>query len=373
MKIIFYSDSLEYGGAEKYLNDIVSGFCSEKNKLYVVCSTFKAFGEAEKKTGVEIIKIRPKSVFDFLSFLQLLIFFLKISPDIVFINFRNTFSCQHGAIAAFFAFRKTIGFLHAAELPNKCEKIGVLLRRFIAQNLFSRIGRLICTSKYVADIAISTYKCNPDKVRKIYHGVEQKPLSSLFIKAFINDYDLYNKKIIVCVSRLAPEKGLEVLIVSFKKVLEKIPDAMLIIVGAGSLLYDLRALALSLMIADSVLFLGFREDVQNFIEMSDVVVVPSLNESLSYAVLEAMMQTKPIIATRVGGIPEVIIENCGLLVPPNNAAKLSDEIINLLYDNKKAMELAINGHKRGLSCFSKDKMFYEIKKCVNEFIERGML
>ena len=85
MKIIFYSDSLEYGGAEKYLNDIVSGFCSEKNKLYVVCSTFKAFGEAEKKTGVEIIKIRPKSVFDFLSFLQLLIFFLKISPDIVFI------------------------------------------------------------------------------------------------------------------------------------------------------------------------------------------------------------------------------------------------------------------------------------------------
>ena len=118
---------------------------------------------------------------------------------------------------------------------------------------------------------------------------------------------------------------------------------------------------------DSVLFTGFQMDVSEIIATFDVAVLPSFFEGMGRVLLEAMAMEKPVVASRVGGIPDLVEHGVnGLLVSPGDVLELSNAIEKIVRDKKLALEMSKKGRKRITEQFSADAMVQSIEKVYNE-------
>lgn len=153
-------------------------------------------------------------------------------------------------------------------------------------------------------------------------------------------------RIIVCVGRISREKGQKILLHSFREVLEQRPQTFLLLVGDGPDRKDLERSAYEWGIHHRVIFLGFRNDISHLLEQADLMAMPSLTEGLPTAILEAFACKLPVIATSVGGVPEIVLNGkTGLLVPPGDPAALRDVILRCLDDIDKVKTLGIRANK----------------------------
>ncbi|HEX8940922.1 MAG TPA: glycosyltransferase, partial [Candidatus Limnocylindrales bacterium] len=146
-------------------------------------------------------------------------------------------------------------------------------------------------------------------------------------------------------ARLEHEKGHPTLLDAWPTVLRAVPDASLLVVGEGSQREALEAQAEALGITSRVVFTGRRDDMPEVTAALDVAVLPSYREAQGLTILEAMALGRPVVASQVGGIPEMIEDGAtGLLVPPHDADALAAAIIRLLLDHPYADTLARAGH-----------------------------
>ena len=151
--------------------------------------------------------------------------------------------------------------------------------------------------------------CQPEEVRNRYS---------------IKDGD----KLVGVIGRLSPEKGQAVFLHAFKKVVEKVPFAKAIIIGDGQEKERLMNFCSDNGLRDKVIFSGYQNNIANFYQIMDLLVLPSFSEGLPNVILEAMAFKIPVIATSVGGVPEVITDGLnGLLVPPGNSDLMAEKII----------------------------------------------
>jgi len=200
--------------------------------------------------------------------------------------------------------------------------------------------------------------------------------------------------VVGCVARLEPEKGHTTLLEAWPLVLEAVPDARLLLVGEGSRCEALRAQAESLGLMGEpcegdacvgtlyarpgarVLFTGRRDDVPSITGALDVAVLPSHHEAQGLVILEAMALARPVVATRVGGISEMVEhEVTGLLVPPRDPAALAAAIVRLLQDRAAAEAFARAGHDLVHERFCIERMVADISAIYEEgagvWAERG--
>jgi glycosyltransferase involved in cell wall biosynthesis len=141
------------------------------------------------------------------------------------------------------------------------------------------------------------------------------------------------EKIIVAIGRLSPEKGLDILLAAYARQFGSDRGVRLILVGDGPELVELKSLAGRLGIAEQVLFAGFSADVAGYYAAADLFVMSSHTEGFPMALLEAMAWGLPVLATAVGGIPDIIQDGKdGCLVPPGDEERLSAAMGHLLGD-----------------------------------------
>ena len=184
-------------------------------------------------------------------------------------------------------------------------------------------------------------------VSLIYNGVDlqrynhQQPCCTLHDEYRIPE----DAPIVGVVARLEAEKGHRTLIDAWPEVLAAVPNAWLLVVGEGSERDALEAEAASLGVNGRIVFTGRREDVPAVTAALDVAVLPSYREAQGLSVLEAMALSRPVVASNVGGIPEMIEDGVtGLLVPPNDCDALAAALIKLLTDHPYADMIARRGH-----------------------------
>jgi glycosyltransferase involved in cell wall biosynthesis len=147
------------------------------------------------------------------------------------------------------------------------------------------------------------------------------------------------------VGRLELEKGHPTLLEAWPLVLEACPSAYLLIVGEGSRLDALHDIARTQGIEHHVVFTGRRDDIPAVTAAFDVAVLPSYREAQGLTILEAMALSRPVVASNVGGIPEMIEDGVtGLLVPPQDPPALAGAIVRLLNDHQLADVLGRAGH-----------------------------
>jgi glycosyltransferase involved in cell wall biosynthesis len=176
------------------------------------------------------------------------------------------------------------------------------------------------------------------------------------------------------VARLEPEKGHRYLIEAMPAILRGAPETWLVIVGEGSLDADLRALAAALPAParDRVVFTGRREDVSAVTAEIDVAVLPSLREAQGISILEAMARRKPVVASAVGGIPEVLTNGLdGLLVPPADPTALAEACIRLACSPELRARMGEAGRATVESRFSLDAMVRQIEEIYDEELVRA--
>jgi glycosyltransferase involved in cell wall biosynthesis len=183
--------------------------------------------------------------------------------------------------------------------------------------------------------------------------------------------ELRERPLVGVVARLQPEKGVENFLRAAARVAAKFPEAHFVVAGDGPLRQELVALSEDLGLRERVRFLGFRSDASELMKSLDVLVVPSLTEGSPLATLEAMAAGVPVVASAVGGIPDQIRHDReGLLVPPGDAAAISDALLTLLRDPARASRLGEAARRRVASRFSHDTMVRRIEDVYRDVLGR---
>ena len=158
----------------------------------------------------------------------------------------------------------------------------------------------------------------------------------------IND----NHFVCLHIGRFSPQKNHKLLVKAFSRVLSEIPDAILIMVGYGELRLEVDRLVRSLGLEDNVRLLGVREDVPDLLAVSDLLVLSSNWEGVPLVVLEAMAAGKPVVATSVGGVPELVVPGeTGLLVPPGDEGAFAGAITWVHKNASSAIKMGERGRE----------------------------
>ncbi|MFH1078818.1 MAG: glycosyltransferase family 4 protein [Pseudomonadota bacterium] len=188
-----------------------------------------------------------------------------------------------------------------------------------------------------------------EKFTVIHSGVDLRN----FLDAFVDPAKMkeklgipQNSFVVGTVGRLTPVKGQKYLIEAAAKVIQQEHNSLFVFLGDGELLAGFAETASVLGIKDHLRFLGWRPDVADVMSTFDVFVLPSLNEGMGKVIVEAMAMGKPVIASDVGGIPDLVVhgEN-GLLVPPADSEALVHAILDLYENHDKRRSMGEAGKK----------------------------
>jgi glycosyltransferase involved in cell wall biosynthesis len=282
----------------------------------------------------------------------------KIDPDVVQVNGWFTF---HPSIAATNLNIPVLWYLPDMMVPKPLV--------YPTRPIIRRYGTKVVTASH----AVSEYFFNdPSSVSVIYPPVNitrfnEENTQRKCIDQLRNELKIPKEEPISgTIGNISPNKGHEYLIQSIASIVEHYPNARLVIVGSPLESQDqyyksLQNQASKLNIEENVIFAGYREDVASLLSIFDVFAFPSLNEASPQAILEAMAMEVPVVATDVGGVPELIVDReSGILVPPKSPSLLSKMILELLEDNSFREQLGRNARKRVESRFS-------IERCANNF------
>jgi glycogen synthase len=170
----------------------------------------------------------------------------------------------------------------------------------------------------------------------------------------------FDPPVLLSAARLEPEKGLDLAISAAASLRAEFPGLRLRIAGSGTAVDDLIAHADREGVTDLVEFLGWRspEDIARLVDEATMVLVPSRREGFGLVALEGMLGARPVIATRIGGLPEVLGEDGGVLIEPESARALADAIAVLLRDPTLARDIGLSGRKRAQAVFP-------LRRCVD--------
>jgi glycosyltransferase involved in cell wall biosynthesis len=227
---------------------------------------------------------------------------------------------------------------------------------------FHRVKKVIGVSKFVTARIRERFRVSEDRLATIYNGVDPERFRTGSLSS--------QHESIVCVAALIPEKGVEFLVRAM--VNPSLATRELRIVGEGPERERLEALTAELGLVHRVSFLGIRSDVQDIIADSAVVVHPAIwGEAFGLTIVEAMASGRPVVASAVGAIPELIKHDVtGVLVPPRSSAAIADALGDLLQNGSRRDRIGHAAREHAIQVFSLSAWVEENARLVRQFTRR---
>lgn len=226
---------------------------------------------------------------------------------------------------------------------------------------------VFAVSQHTAEHMIVKEKAPPEKIHTVLNGIDfdrVKLSSSDAPRRLRQEFAANGAYLLVMAGRLHPEKGYEYLFRAMAQLKGRLERPIhLLVAGKGPCEEVYQREVESLGCADVVRFLGFRKDVTDLMAAADLVVLPSVAEAFGLVLTEALYLGTPVIATRVGGIPEIVSDGVdGVLVRPADAQALADRIAELLCDEELRQRMAGAGRRKVQDRFRFEDMVrsYEI-------------
>jgi len=299
--------------------------------------------------GLPVLPLRMKSEMDVLASLRLAGAMKR--EGCVLAHFHDAHAVAVGGRAA-----------RRARVP-----IRIISRRVdfpLKRNPFSRskyaknVDLIIAISEGVKEVLIKG-GIPPAAIEVIPSGIDFSPFDAVKERDFLRQEFRFSPEdyLVGIVAALEDHKGHQYLLEAARLIKLRAPKIKIVIVGTGSLDLDLDQQARELQVDDLVFFLGFREDVPRILASLDLFVLSSKLEGLGSSLMDAMASRLPVVATEVGGIPEVVVKNeTGLLVPPRDPFRLADAIIQLYQDRSLAARFGKRGYEVVHEKFSAEAM-----------------
>ncbi len=365
MNILFLTTHLNTGGITSYLLTLSKGLIKKGHKVYIVSSGGNMV-EMFEGNGARHLKlnIRTKSELS-----------LKI-----YWNLGRVESFVHekaiDVIHAQTRVTQVMGFFVARDTGVPCVSTchGFFKTR-LSRRLFPFWGKgVIAISPAVEEHLKKDFRVSPDKVSLVMNGLD---VSDFVCKTEQEKKDgreslgLPEGPLIGIIARLSDVKGHEVLIKAMYKIVQKILNARLLIVGQGKMEDALRQQVNELNLQNHVFFSESVNEPEKFLPLFDLFVMPSLQEGLGLSVMEAQAAGLPVVASRVGGIPSLVEDGrTGRLVKPGDADELAKAIISVSQDNFEATKMGLRAREFVIKNFSADEMVDKTIEVYNRAKQR---
>jgi glycosyltransferase involved in cell wall biosynthesis len=363
-----------YGGAERVQETILKLINQDLFESYCVSLMDGAFVNTARRKGLPIEVILMRNKFD-LGVVSKLATFIK-RHHISLIHTHTIRTNLVGRLAARPTKIPVVTHIHSLPLYETESRIRNRFNHVVEGFTKGWSSRYICVSGSLRSQLIS--KGLPAELIDVVHnGVETEQFST----SNHNEYGIRNElgiirnaKLIAMIALFRPLKGAEILIEALAEIVPRHPDVYCLLVGGGereSYMSQLARLSRRRGLEDRTIFTGFREDISSILPGTDVVVHPSLfGEGLPLAILEAMAAARPVIASAVGGIPEIIHNGeTGLLVPPNSVQALAKAISALLENPEQASKLGANARSLVRAQYDCETMVREIERVYLRLID----
>jgi len=224
------------------------------------------------------------------------------------------------------------------------------------------------------DVFCRAHRVDPSRVHVINSAIDTRPFTDVAVDVAAKKAELGLPsacRVIGAAGHMnTPEKGYEHLLRAFSRVAARAPDVELLITGDGPLRPQYERLAGELGIVSRARFLGFRPDMPELYRVFDVFALASVYEAFGLVSVEAMCAGKAVVATNVGGIPDIVVDGeTGVLVPPADPERLAEAILALLNEPGRAAELGRKGKERALRHFGLQRMIDDYEKLYSSLME----
>jgi glycosyltransferase involved in cell wall biosynthesis len=355
LHLLAYTDAAEIGGAELCLATILAGLSEHVEVSVVGVHERVVTRVAADRPGATVTTLAPlSSDADLRSLTRHVRCFRALRPDVCHVNLRSPASCEHGLIAALLTPGTRV--VAVEHLPHP---FGGMVRRWVKRRTSGRVDAHVATSERSTQEIEAMVGLRAGSVRTIYNGVPAAPSGSA--------PRLAPGPTVGSVGRLDHQKAFDVLL----HAMAELQGVTLVIVGDGPARGSLEGLASELGIRDRVIFTGWLEDPRPTLGAFDVLALASRFESFPLVLLEAMHGGVPIVATAVGGVPEMLEDGVtGIVVPPGDPIALTEALRTLVADPARRERLGSQAKAVALTRFRADTMSRNYESLYREVVGR---
>jgi glycosyltransferase involved in cell wall biosynthesis len=371
LKVMHISSSLQHGGLERIIYNFAARLNPEKYRVSACAlDADGVYGEEIRKLGGQVSVLKKKQGIDPRLWPRLYRLFRKEKVDIV--HTHNFSPLLYAAIPARLAGVKVLVHTEHARTAFPDVK-----RRMVAERWLSVFtDRITAVSPKVKRDLIHYEKISPEKIQMIWNGIETVlPTVRRQPEHVRRDLGISPTAPVAGVCcRLMEQKGVRYLIEAVPAILKDHPEAIFLIVGDGDLRVSLQELANTIGVEKHVVFTGFRSDVYDLLGALDVYVLPSLYEGTPLGLLEAMLLSRSVVATKVGSNAEIVQDGTsGKLVDPKQPHLISSAIRQLLSDQKMRENMGRVARERVLALFSLDRMINEYELLYDSLMPSSII
>jgi glycosyltransferase involved in cell wall biosynthesis len=339
------------GGQNQVLTTVMCLRALRHRTMLVAHSSGELRRRAEE--GLDLIPLAPKTELDLSAAWRLARIVKRLQPDIVHAH------DPHGVAMAALA-------LSMSTQPAKpplvaSRRVDFHLRgNALSRWKYRQVACFICASEAIRQMLVADGVADARTVT-VHEGIDVGRIDAAPPAALHEELWLpHNAPVVGNVAALVPHKGQRHLVEAAALVLRQVPDARFVIAGEGDLRPAIERQIKEHHLEKHVLLTGFRADVLSLHKAFDIFVMSSLTEGLGTSLLDAMAAGKPVVATSVGGIPEVVVDGeTGFLVPPRDHEAMARAIVRLLNDEPLRRRMGDAGRARVQSRFSAERMAQE--------------
>jgi glycosyltransferase involved in cell wall biosynthesis len=359
--ILHTESSQGWGGQERRTIRELTSLSRERFRPLLACRPGSKIGEKALARGLEVEYVNIRGNFDPIAVVHFMKLYRRCSVDIV--HTHSTADSWSASTAGKLSPRRPV-VVRTRHLS--CSFNNRMIYNFMADQVIT-VGE--STRQYM----IQEKGIDEHRVLTIPTGVDLAEFDPERIRENLRaelgiDPDA---PVLGTIAVLRNLKGHRYLLAGTQEIVRSCPRAKLLLVGEGPQEKNLRRLIAEYGISSAVIMPGFREDIPRVLNTLDVFVFPSLQEALGTAVLEAMAMKKPVVATRVGGIPEVVQEgDTGYLVEPGNPGAIAEKVIPLLQDKDLGRKMGIQGRRTVEAHYDNRLMVQRIEQLYQRLMEK---
>ena len=369
--IIWMIDSLGPGGAEQLMPSILKNLKRAGFNIRICTLQIRAgnpIASELERLGlpvdlVPILNLRqPFNLFHILRYLRL------HRPQLL--HTQLEFADILGTVAAKILGIPSVSTVHTLDaFPEKKSAWGRMKLRWFLLGKYCNC--VIAVSEKTRLHYLQSGRLHQDKVITLYNGVDISRFKNTDASQIAKTKQALrlplDSKVIITVAVLREPKGIQFMIEALPAILEQFPDVHYLIVGDGEYGAALSDLATVLDIKKHITFAGHRTDIPDLLACCDIFVLPTLKDALPTVLIEALAAERPIVASDVGGVPEIIENGVnGLLVAPGDPSQLADACLQLLKDNELISQIVLAGSKTVRQRFNIDSQIEQLSGMYEE-------
>lgn len=363
LRVLFINSIQMWGGAEVWLMDVMHGLQDRGHQVALFCRPNTVLERNARAEGFDVTAIPMRSDFDPLTIWQVWRIIRRKRIQILCTNMDK--ELRFGGLAA-----KLAGGV--AVIPSR-EVDYPLKNRLRYRLTYNRLADYILANSHATKQTLlrDAPWLDPARIEVVHKGIDPAPYlaGAAAGRAVRRELGIAAKdKVIGFVGQIIERKGIADIVAGMPLVLEQMPEARFLFAGEGKLLGFVQQRIAEYGIADRVILTGFRKDVPAIMNAIDLLLLPSIVEGFGYVLVEAMAASKPVVATNVSSIPEIVQhEHTGLLIDVHAPDQLAAAAVRILRDPALAARLGEAGRQRVLQNFTIERMVAQTEAIFADF------